>query len=269
MEPNDRIIYSLEGFLRRLSMNKKYAETWILRGSLVMRQWSKNRVVKDIDFYILQEDNFIFDSDEIKNIIKEILLSVTMDNLIMEDIDYQVTWFDEVNGGHKGIRITLKVSHSVEKWSEIIIIDLGLDDPLSDDNPWIDYKTLNGDILMIRSSPPIVALAWKLQLLLKGNWRAKDVADIYVLTDFMKNTINEIDLQHAVIRIFKFRNQSIDKLQLLLKRKMGHSRQARIKWKNFLSESTVEWKLMLPGAIRETFNIIADRLSPSLNSLII
>ena len=268
MEKQNRIIESLEGFLRRLIKFDQYAEKWILRGSLVMRQWCPHRSVKDIDFYILQ-DSTIFEESDIRKDIETILSVDTNDHLRFEIVNYDVTWFSEINGGHKGARVHMSVINLIDKWSEIIIMDLGLDDPLSDDNPWISYVTLGGDILSIRSSSPTVALAWKLQLLLQGNWRAKDVTDIYVLTDIIKQQSFDWNLLwQTIIRIFKFRNQPLDRFKMLFELKLGHSRTAKRKWRKFQEDYPIEWVSLFPSTAAETFTVVADRLSVHLLPLL-
>ena len=269
-------LQALEGILLRLTLFPQYANKYILRGSLMMRQWQPDRPVKDIDFYISDTELKDIDTNRVRSEIFEILSVDAPDDLIivktegtdLVNMEVTETWYEKDTGTYKGVQILFNVIHLIDKWQSPVLIDVGLDDPLATNNPWMDYKTLDGKLLKIRSSPPVVALAWKLQLLVHGNWRAKDVADCYILVKSMRKEWESEELKATVKRIFAFRNQPLTNLKLLLELKMGLSRQAKRKWKKYFSEIPVKFRSFLPNDVFEAITEIAKILLPEIRDIV-
>jgi hypothetical protein len=224
----------LELILVEISKNTIAQKNYILRGSMLYRQRiDSKKQVKDLDLFIVPQYFDLCNLSILENLIENI------NNIMCKLFTIESVYHDYFHI-HKIITVTLKS----KEFGTIVKLDIGRD---ADDLMYypFNYQLLNGDFIQLQVSPICVDLAWKIQLLLKGSWRPKDVYDANLLHRYLKNN-NQFSEEFISLfwetfkNVMKYRGLLLDNtLPLITNKKFGKSRSAKQRWKKWQKNSGV------------------------------
>jgi hypothetical protein len=239
----------------------KYNKNFVLRGSLLFKKRvNSERSVKDIDFFIIPEyfrEKKFFQKENLISVAKSILDNVEDYKITIKSI---FTDFFEDQHHITFSLIARRKSDLLGKNTIETNLDIGLD---ANNLKYIDfdYELQNKEFLKIKVSPKYVSAAWKIGLILKGNWRVKDVIDLYYIMKSLENDTSsdkfKFEFGSSIKEILSFSKIDKSRINLFLQKKFGKSRGARKKWKNYNQNQNVNNDLEMS----ETFNYISDSLS--------
>jgi hypothetical protein len=253
----------LEKLLLIISNDQNLQKNFIIRGSILYRQRiNKLRRVKDLDVYI---DPTFYDLNKLSNYYT--LIDYIKTHIIQKSTFYlenisTLEYFKE----NSHIRFYLKDSTvSNDNTNKEFILDVGRD---AEEIQYIPFEycfldggssTLTSTIIYV--SPIFTDLAWKIQLVIHAGWRAKDVCDANEIYYHHNNTCEfHTNFWASLMKILKYTNTPLSKLNLITERKLGKSRAAKLKWRNWQKETGDN------RSISEIFDILFNWLTPIINA---
>ncbi|MFN0203454.1 MAG: nucleotidyl transferase AbiEii/AbiGii toxin family protein [Bacteroidia bacterium] len=228
-------LYVLEGIARR-SAQLTQAEEVILRGSLLTRAWTKPhfRQVRDLDFMAI----YPFDEKRATDFVHSLCL-VNLDDEIQifpDQMKTEVIWEETVS---PGVRYLFPV-----KIADIYLeiqIDMSFNDPLVPPAIWWEYPGLLNIPTKIHTIRPELALAWKVHGLFEfwdlkaGQWKAKDLYDIYLIWKYQK--LADALFEQALFTAFEDRKMPLTLYNRVLNNEFGQSKGSHKGWKKFLKNT--------------------------------
>jgi len=195
--------YMYERFIERLAYSK-YRDNFILKGGyyLSILFGLDTRTTMDID---LSLKNAILSEDNVKNIVKEIIVLDIGDNAIISFDDIGVIREEDEYGGYR-VKLTVKIDNIRETFN----IDISTGDPITPRDIIYKYESmLDYKYIDLRSYNLETILAEKLETILSRkelSSRLKDYYDIYLIYTLAKDKINIKSLKSAVDKTFSKRN---------------------------------------------------------------
>lgn len=264
----------LEKLLLIISNDQNLQKNFIIRGSILYRQRiNKLRKVKDLDVYVVPtfyDLNKFYDYNTLIDYIKtNIIQKSTFDLENISTLEY----FKE----NSHIRFYLKdnfadlCGNDTTTTNNEFIFDVGRD---ADEIQYIpfEYRLLDGSqresseclpktgSTIIYVSPIFTDLAWKIQLIIHAGWRAKDVCDANEIY-YQQHTCDfNTNFWASLMKILKYTNTPLSKLNLITERKLGKSRSASLKWRNWQKETGDN------RSITEIFDILFNWLTSIINA---
>ena len=232
---------AMDHILRRTAQTDAAAQ-WVLRGGVLARWWCLPypRPADDVDFLALYD----FDQPRTDGLIAGLGIAQASPT--------EVIWAETDS---PGLRYQLRIG------AEVIQVDIGFGDPLTDPPRWWDCPTDSGPA-RLQVVRPSTGLAWKLHGLFEfedGHWRSKDLHDIVL---FLQHAdLDRARLPAAIRLAFDSRDTPIGAIDRLLCDEMGHSRGSRGNWQQ-LSQKRAD---VLP--MREAFSIAAAQLRPHIEAM--
>ncbi len=229
--PTESMLPLLEGALRRVVLLPSLREALVLRGGLLVRQWSGpvRRPVEDLDFLWTAP----FAPGPLASELRAALALDTGDGVVFDaaGASEQIIWEETAN---PGVRLCVPV-HGPGLSTELQL-DVGSNDPLDPPADWREVPTAAGPV-RVRAVRPETMLAWKVHGLFErgpGRWRAKDLWDVDVLSRHAPR--EDAAFRRALRLAFESRGLPLSELGRLLKGQFGTSRGSRRKWEQFREE---------------------------------
>ncbi|MFA6857011.1 MAG: nucleotidyl transferase AbiEii/AbiGii toxin family protein [Treponema sp.] len=194
-----------ESFLNLLA-ESPYNENFILKGGLLVSALTGiiNRGTVDIDFLMRNQQ---MNEDTISKIITAVTASADTDSVYFELNKIEPIRENDEYGGLR--------AHLCGRLANIrqpFYIDIATGDPVTPEAEILDYHTIFGEIIRIKSYPIETILTEKLQTILvlaDANGRSKDFYDIYILSKLEKSEIRTDQFHTAVQRTFEYRKSSL------------------------------------------------------------
>lgn len=219
-----------ERILRYISCDHERKNHYVLRGSLLFRQQvDANRTVKDLDIFITPQ---YFDSHALGSnptaLVAELV--AILDNVASDTNTRIIDVYSEYFVSTRTITVT--IAHD----DTTITIDIGRD---ADGLPYepFTYMTLGGDCLVLMASPVWVALAWKLQILMRGSWRPKDVHDCVQLIEHVVAEPPQPIFRETLTMLIAYRGVDDGRVAVMREHGYGKSACARKKWNRYVNET--------------------------------
>ena len=210
--PTDELIqlYALECFLDRL-VHSKFADTFILKGGVLLAALDARRPTRDIDFA----------ARAIENTTEKVLSAVqTIAAISLEDgmeFDSKGATAESIReeDSYSGIRVTLggTLSRAVIRFH----VDVNVGDPIWPGPQQISLPRLIEGMIVVRGYPLEMVLAEKIVTALERgtvSTRWRDFVDIYVLTG--RYAVNAQTLKSSMQRVAEFRNAELAPLRTAL-----------------------------------------------------
>lgn len=254
--PTDELIqfYALECFLDRL-VHSKFADTFILKGGLLLAALDARRPTRDIDFA----------ARAIENTIEKVLLAVRtiaaipIDDGMEFDSNGATAETIRENDSYSGIRVTLggTLSRAVIRFH----VDVNVGDPIWPEPQQISVPRLIDGVIVVRGYPLEMVLAEKIVTALErgtANTRWRDFVDIYVLTG--RFAIKAQALKSSMQHVAQFRNAELALLRTALS---GYAAIAQTRWRAWLR------KQQLDNSIPTDFSIVLERVVSFADPLIV
>lgn len=226
-------------WLRRLA-SSRHADRLVLRGSLLTSQWVPERPAADVD-HVLDPSG---GPDEARRIVDEVL--AVPDPEPLPPPAHEVIWANTRWPGHRTKLGDLQ-------------IDVGAGDPLAVP---AERRTIAGvPVLAVR---PESMVAWKVHGLVElghGQWKAKDLYDIYLIERAC--TLDEAALVASIALAFSSRDYALSLLdRFLYTEEWGRTRGSRRKWEAFQkkwkgSQKPADFKLVI-GHVRERIRPLVE-----------
>lgn len=253
--PTDELIqlYALECFLDRL-VHSKCADTFILKGGVLLAALDARRPTRDIDFAVRA----------IENSIEKVLSAVqTIAAISIEDgmeFDFNSATAETIreDDNYSGIRVTLggKLSRAVIRFH----VDVNVGDPIWPAPEQIAVPRLIDGVIVVRGYALEMVLAEKIVTALErgtANTRWRDFVDIYVLT--RRYAINAQTLMSSMQRVAQFRNAELVSLRTALD---GYAAIAQSRWRAWLR------KQRLDGTAPTDFSMVLEHVTLFADGLI-
>jgi predicted nucleotidyltransferase component of viral defense system len=253
--PTDELIqlYALECFLDRL-VHSKFADTFILKGGVLLAALDARRPTRDIDFA----------ARTIENTIEKVLSAVrTIAAISIEDgmeFDSNGATAETIRDDdrYSGIRVTLggTLSRAVIRFH----VDVNVGDPIWPEPQQISVPRLIDGVIVVRGYPLEVVLAEKIVTALErgtANTRWRDFVDIYVLT--RRYAINLQTLRSSLQRVAQFRSTELSSLETALK---GYAEIAETRWRAWLAKQRLE------NMIPTNFSVVLEQVVSFADPLI-
>lgn len=227
----DSMLPVLEGALRRVAGAPGLRDSLVLRGGLLVRQWTGPvpRPVEDLDFLWTEPSV----PASLATGLRAALASDVGDGLVFDaaGASEEIIWAETA---HPGVR--LRVPVRAPGLSTELQLDIGCNDPLDPPADWHALPTASGPV-SVRAVRPETMLAWKVHGLFergRGRWRAKDLWDVDVLSRHAPR--EEAAFRRALPLAFESRGMRLSELERLLEGRFGTSRGAHRKWRRFREE---------------------------------
>ncbi|WP_158501537.1 nucleotidyl transferase AbiEii/AbiGii toxin family protein [Vitiosangium sp. GDMCC 1.1324] len=263
--PTDSLLPFLEGALCRVAGAPALREAVVLRGGLLVRQWSGpvHRPVDDLDFLWTEP----FAPELIASGLRTALASEVGDGVVFDaaSASEELIWAETANPG-----VRLRVPARAMGVTAELQIDVGCNDPLDPPASWCEVPTASGPV-QVRAVRPETMLAWKVHGLFergRGRWRAKDLWDVDVLSRHAPR--EDAAFQRALRLAFESRGMTLSELDRLLEGQFGTSRGSRRRWERFRKErGAPELPEQLPELIARVAaflrpHVLANRSNPML-----
>jgi hypothetical protein len=240
----------LEGILRRLAQTPN-AKDFVLRGGLLTRHWvgKAARATQDVDLV----GDFDFDIQETGNRFRPVLTQPIDDGIVIDPnfFLYKGIW---LQSEFPGVRLSIRTGWGIPR--EVITIDVGFRDPLVPEPQWIDYPTLMGDSIRVRTVRLETMVAWKLHGLADFgiHWRPKDLADLWLITRSMQ-LANE-DWIPAKEAAFRSRGMDPDQGRTVFDAEYWQTKSARVRWSDFRTETNLD----IPESLSEVLQEVKQRI---------
>jgi len=192
--PTDELIqlYALECFLDRL-VHSKFADTFILKGGVLLAALDARRPTRDIDFAALAIENT---TEKILSAVQTIA-AISLEDGMEFDSNGATAETIREEGSCSGIRVTLggSLSRAVIRFH----VDVNVGDPIWPGPQQISVPRLIDGMISVRGYPLEMVLAEKIITALErgtANTRWRDFVDIYLLTG--RNAINaQVEIVNA------------------------------------------------------------------------
>jgi predicted nucleotidyltransferase component of viral defense system len=246
--PTDELIqlYALECFLDRL-VRSTYADTFILKGGVLLAALDARRPTRDIDLAARALDNSLAEVLEVVRKIAEI----PVDDGMKFDPDLAAAEAIREEDDYTGVRVTL--SGSLSRAAIRLHVDVNVGDPIWPEPQHVSLPRLLTGELRVRGYPLEMVLAEKIVTAIErasANTRWRDFLDIYVLTS--RNPVSAATLQQSLVRVAEHRQADLAAIHHAL---TGYAALAQPRWLAWLKKNRLE--ATVPG----DFAAVLDRLS--------
>jgi hypothetical protein len=245
--PTDELIqlYALECFLDRL-VHSKFADTFILKGGVLLAALDARRPTRDIDFAARAIENT---TEKVLSAVQTIAAISLEDGMEFDSSGATAETIREEDS-YSGIRVTLggTLSRAVIRFH----VDVNVGDPIWPGPQQINVPRLIEGMIVVRGYPLEMVLAEKIVTALERgtvSTRWRDFVDIYVLTG--RYAINAQTLKSSMQRVAEFRNAKIAPLRTVLN---GYSAIAQTRWRAWLR------KQRLDNTIPTDFSIVLEHV---------
>jgi predicted nucleotidyltransferase component of viral defense system len=254
--PTDEFIqlYALECFLDRL-VHSKFADTFILKGGVLLAALDARRPTRDIDFAARAIENTI---EKVLSTVRTIA-AISIDDGMEFDSNSATAETIREDASYSGIRVTLggTLSRAVIRFH----VDVNVGDPIWPEPQQISVPRLIDGVVVVRGYPLEMVLAEKIVTALErgtANTRWRDFVDIYVLTG--RFAIKAQALKSSMQRVAQFRNAELALLRTALE---GYAAIAQTRWRVWLR------KQHLDNSIPTDFSIVLERVVSFADPLIV
>ncbi len=246
-------LYALECFLDRL-VHSKFAETFILKGGVLLAALDARRPTRDIDIAARAIENT---AENVLSAVQTIAAISLEDGMEFHSIGATAATIREEDS-YSGIRVTLggTLSRAVIRFH----VDVNVGDPIWPGPQQISVPRLIDGVIVVRGYPLEMVLAEKLVTALErgtANTRWRDFVDIYALT--RRFPVNAQTLKSSMQRVAQFRNAELAPLQAALK---GYAGIAETRWRAWLAKQRLENK------IPTNFSIVLEQVVSFADPLI-
>jgi predicted nucleotidyltransferase component of viral defense system len=243
----------LECFLDRL-VHSKFAETFILKGGVLLAALDARRPTRDIDIAARAIENT---AENVLSAVQTIAAISLEDGMEFHSIGATAATIREEDS-YSGIRVTLggTLSRAVIRFH----VDVNVGDPIWPGPQQISVPRLIDGVIVVRGYPLEMVLAEKLVTALErgtANTRWRDFVDIYALT--RRFPVNAQTLKSSMQRVAQFRNAELAPLQAALK---GYAGIAETRWRAWLAKQRLENK------IPTNFSIVLEQVVSFADPLI-
>ena len=253
--PTDELIqlYALECFLDRL-VHSKFADTFILKGGVLLAALDARRPTRDIDFAVRAIENT---TEKVLSAVQTIA-AISLEDGVEFDSNGATAETIREEHSYSGIRVTLggALSRAVIRFH----VDVNVGDPIWPDPKQVNVLRLIDGVIAVRGYPLEMVLAEKIVTALErgtANTRWRDFVDIYVLT--RRYPINAQTLTSSLQRVAQFRSAEFALLQTALK---GYAEIAETRWRAWLRKQRLE------NTIPTNFSIVLEQLVSFADPLI-
>jgi predicted nucleotidyltransferase component of viral defense system len=254
--PTDELIqlYALECFLDRL-VHSKFADTFILKGGVLLAALDARRPTRDIDFAARAIENTI---EKVLSAVQTIA-AISIDDGMEFDFNSATAETIREDDSYSGIRVTLggTLSRAVIRFH----VDVNVGDPIWPEPQQISVPRLIDGVIVVHGYPLEMVLAEKIVTALgrgTANTRWRDFVDIYVLTG--RFAINAQALKSSMQHVAQFRNAELALLRTALN---GYATIAQTRWRAWLR------KQHLDNSIPTDFSIVLERVVSFADPLIV
>ena len=254
--PTDEFIqlYALECFLDRL-VHSKFADTFILKGGVLLAALDARRPTRDIDFAARAIENTI---EKVLSAVRTIA-AISIDDGMEFDSNSATAETIREDASYSGIRVTLggTLSRAVIRFH----VDVNVGDPIWPEPQQISVPRLIDGVIVVRGYPLEMVLAEKIVTALErgtANTRWRDFVDIYVLTG--RFAIKAQALKSSMQHVAQFRNAELALLRTALD---GYAAIAQTRWRAWLR------KQHLDNSIPTDFSIVLERVVSFADPLIV
>lgn len=238
-------MYFLERFLYRLSLSK-YNKNFVLKGGILLYAiFDENytRKTTDIDLLAQQIDN---DATKFNEIIKEICLIETNDQITFDINGIKVKNITEFKEEYHGINVFIPAY--LDRTQGRINIDVGFGDIIYPSKTTLNFPTLLDDDLKLYAYSIETIIAEKLEAMASLgmlNSRLKDFYDIYVLS--ITYDFNGETLYKAIIETFNHRKTKINNISAFDDEFISPYRKGQ--WNSFIKNKSPNQVIELKHAI--------------------
>ena len=253
--PTDELIqlYALECFLDRL-VHSKFAETFILKGGVLLAALDARRPTRDIDFAARAIENT---TEKVLSAVQTIAAISLEDGMEFDSSGATAETIREEDS-YSGIRVTLggTLSRAVIRFH----VDVNVGDPIWPGPQQINVPRLIEGMIVVRGYPLEMVLAEKIVTALErgtASTRWRDFVDIYVLTG--RYAINAQTLKSSLQRVAEFRNAELAPLRTALN---GYPAIAQTRWRAWLR------KQRLDSTIPQDFSVVLEHVISFADGLI-
>jgi predicted nucleotidyltransferase component of viral defense system len=245
--PTDELIqlYALECFLDRL-VHSKFADTFILKGGVLLAALDARRPTRDIDFAARAIENT---TEKVLSAVQTIAAISIEDGMEFDSNGATAETIREQDN-YSGIRVTL--GGTLSRAEIRFHVDVNIGDPIWPSPQQISVPRLIDGVIVVRGYPLEMVLAEKIVTALErgtANTRWRDFVDIYVLT--RRYAINAQTLKSSMQRVAQFRNVELTPLRTALD---GYAAIAQLRWRAWLRKQRLE------STIPTDFSIVLERV---------
>jgi predicted nucleotidyltransferase component of viral defense system len=253
--PTDELIqlYALECFLDRL-VHSKFAETFILKGGVLLAALDARRPTRDIDFAARAIENT---TENILSAVQTIAAISLEDGMEFDSSGATAETIREEDN-YSGIRVTL--GGALSRAAIRFHVDVNVGDPIWPGPQQINVPRLIEGMIVVRGYPLEMVLAEKIVTALERgtvSTRWRDFVDIYVLTG--RYAINAQTLKSSLQRVAEFRNAELAPLRTALN---GYAAIAQTRWRAWLR------KQRLDSTIPQDFSVVLGHVVSFADGLI-
>jgi predicted nucleotidyltransferase component of viral defense system len=253
--PTDELIqlYALECFLDRL-VHSKFADTFILKGGVLLAALDARRPTRDIDFAARAIENT---TEKVLSAVQTIAAISIEDGMEFDSNGATAETIREQDN-YSGIRVTL--GGTLSRAEIRFHVDVNIGDPIWPGPQQISVPRLIDGVIVVRGYPLEMVLAEKIVTALErgtANTRWRDFVDIYVLTG--RYAINAQTLKSSMQRVAQFRNAELAPLRTALN---GYALIAQTRWRAWLR------KQRLDSAVPTDFSMVLEHVISFVDSLI-
>ena len=255
LRPTDELIqlYALECFLDRL-VHSKFADTFILKGGVLLAALDARRPTRDIDFAARAIENT---TEKVLSAVQTIA-AISLEDGMEFDSNGATAETIRDEDSYSGIRVTLggTLSRAVIRFH----VDVNVGDPIWPGPQQISIPRLIDGVIIVHGYPLEMVLAEKIVTAIErgtANTRWRDFVDIYVLTH--RFAIKAEALESAMQRVAQFRDGELAPLRTALN---GYAEIAQTRWRAWLR------KQRLDNAIPTDFSIVLEHLVSFADPLI-
>jgi predicted nucleotidyltransferase component of viral defense system len=254
--PTDEIIqlYALECFLDRL-VHSKFADTFILKGGVLLAALDARRPTRDIDFAARAIENT---TEKVLSAVQAIAAISIEDGMEFDSNGATAETIREQDN-YSGIRVTL--GGTLSRAEIRFHVDVNIGDPIWPAPQQISVPRLIDGVIVVRGYPLEMVLAEKIVTALErgaANTRWRDFVDIYVLT--ARFAINAQTLKSSMQRVARFRDAELAPLGTALN---GYAAVAQTRWRAWLR------KQHLDSTIPTDFSIVLEWVASFADPLIV
>jgi predicted nucleotidyltransferase component of viral defense system len=253
--PTDELIqlYALECFLDRL-VHSKFADTFILKGGVLLAALDARRPTRDIDFAARSIENT---TEKVLSAVQTIA-AISLEDGMEFDSNGATAETIREEDSYSGIRVTLggTLSRAVIRFH----VDVNVGDPIWPGPQQISVPRLIEGVIVVRGYPLEMVLAEKIVTALErgtANTRWRDFVDIYVLTG--RFAIKAQALKTSMQRVAQFRNAELAPLRTALN---GYAAIAQTRWRAWLR------KQRLDSTIPTDFSVVIEHVGSFADPLI-
>jgi len=231
--PTDELIqlYALECFLDRL-VHSKFADTFILKGGVLLAALDARRPTRDIDFAAREIEN---SAEKVLSAARTIAAISLEDGMEFDSIGATAETIREEDS-YSGIRVTL--GGTLSRAAIRFHVDVNVGDPIWPAPQQIAIPRLIDGMIAVRGYPLEMVLAEKIATALERgttNTRWRDFVDIHVLTG--RYAINAQTLKSSMQRVAQFRDAELAPLRIALN---GYAAIAQTRWRAWLRKQRLD-----------------------------